>query len=376
MALSLGLPRMHKEAGERRDFLPDLVASVSRLGGAVCVEEGIGAGMGITEESYLARSPALSVTDNDTAWRQDVVLVLRSPEVEEYAALLRPGTILVSMLHFPTRPRRIAKLKELGCDAVSLDSLVDDGGRRLVENTRAVGWNGLEAAFEALERTQPARLTPDSPPLRVMVMGAGQVGRHAVEAAIKYGSIERFADWSKRGVPAVEVSVVGRGLTGDERYMRDRFAGIDILVDASQRSDPSRPLIPNEWIGWLPAHAVVCDLVVDPYVPSGVPPTVRSIEGIPSGDLDQWIFLPEDARWSDTMPGAVPRTERRPTATCYSWPGIHAEDCMRHYGRQLRALLERILAGGVADLHDGDFLDRALLRASLRSWSAVDQRGG
>jgi alanine dehydrogenase len=210
-----------------------------------------------------------------------------------------------------------------------------------------------------------------------MVMGAGQVGRHAVEAATKYGSLERFAEWSRRGVPAVEVLVVGRGLTGNPGYMRERFAGVDVLVDASQRSASSRPLIQNEWLGWLPAHAVVCDLVVDPYVPSGVPPTVRSIEGIPCGSLDQYIFLPGDPGWSNTIPEGVPQAERRPTATCYSWPGIHPEDCMRHYGRQLRPLLERVVARGVAELReDGDFFDRALLRASLRSWSAGDQSDG
>ena len=33
--LTFGLPRMHKEAGERRDFLPELVATIANPASAV-----------------------------------------------------------------------------------------------------------------------------------------------------------------------------------------------------------------------------------------------------------------------------------------------------------------------------------------------------
>ncbi len=328
------------------------------------------------DADYTGLSPRVRVGTREEAFQQDVVLVLRSPEVEEFEALLRQGSTLVAMLHFPTRPRRIKKLKELGVEAISLDSLEDDEGRRLVENTRAVGWNGVEAAFEALEAKSPERLARGQPPIRVTVLGAGLVGKHAVEAATKYGSRARAEAWAARGVPGVEVTTLGRNLTSDERYLRERFAVTEILVDATQRSDASRPLVPNAWIGWLPKHAVLCDLVVDPYVLSGNPPTVRSLEGIPKGDLDQWIFFPDDPNWEETIPAGIPTTERRAAVTCYSWPGIHPEDCMRRYGVQLWPLMQRLLscggAGGVRT--DGDGIDRALQRASLRSWDISGQR--
>ena len=84
----------------------------------------------------------------------------------------------------------------------------------------------------------------------------------------------------------------------------------DILVDATQRHDASVPLIPNAWIGLMPAHAVICDLVVDPYLPDNHPPVVRGIEGIPQGNLDQWEFAPDDPAW-DRLPPGVPTDHRR-----------------------------------------------------------------
>ena len=367
---------MHREPGERRDFLPDFVKKVADAGVDVAIETGLGSGMGLRDADYLAVSPRVRVVANAEAWTQDLVILLRSPEVEEYPGLLtRRGTTLIAMLHFPTRPRRILKLQELGCEAISLDSIADDDGRRQVENTKSVGWNGLEAAFDALEKYAPERLARRDDPVRVLVMGAGLVGKHAVEAALKYGSLGRFARWSATH-PPVEVTTIGRNLTGNEAYLRDRFSKTDVLVDATQRPDPTRPLIPNAWIGWLPKHAVVCDLVVDPYVTVRTPPTVRSIEGIPKGDLDQWIFAPDDPGWTKTIPAGIPTTERRVTVTCYSWPGIHPEECMRHYGKQLWPFVQRLLTrGGVEGLSSKGFaVDRSLWRASLRRWHVTGEK--
>jgi alanine dehydrogenase len=367
--MTFGFPRMHKEAGERRDFLPELVKQLCALGAEVFVEAGIGSGMGLGDEDYARVSSQVQVVDARTAYQQDVVVVLRCPELEELEQLRR-GATLVSMIHFPTRPTRIQRLTERGLQAISLDSLADDEGKRLVENMRAVGWNGLEAAFAALERTYPQFQEEARAPIRVTVMGAGLVGKHAVEAATKYGSRKRAAEFDRRGLPGAEVTVLGRSLTGRWRYMRDRLQVTDILVDASQRSDPSRPLIPNAWIAWLPSHAVICDLVVDPYLLDADPPTVRSIEGIPRGNLDQYRFAPEDPAWSRTVPESIACANRRTVVSCYSWPGVHPKECMAHYGVQLAPLLERLITRGTEAIEaTGDFLDRALYRASLRTWT-------
>lgn len=367
--LTLGLPRMHKEAGERRDFLPPFVRAMVSLGLDVFVESGIGSGMGRTNDDYTRISPSVHVVDHLDCFQQDLVLQLRCMEVEDFHKL-RPGSTFISMIHFPTRPRRLNRLRELGVDAISLDCVEDDEGRRMVENMRAVAWNGLEAAFGALVQADPEFHRLRQQPLRVTLLGTGHVGKHAVEAATKFGCMERFQQWQQRGAVGVEVTCVGRLLAGRPDYMQERFAVTDVLVDATQRSDPSLPVVPNGWIGWLPPHAVICDLAVDPYVLTGTPPTVRGVEGIPLGNLDKWIFHPDDAEWTATIPDGIPTRHRRTTVTCYSWPGLHAEACMGVYRLQLIPLLQTLVAaGGVAGLtRNADALTRALWRASLRNW--------
>lgn len=375
MSFVFGVPRMRKEAGERRDFLPKLVKTMLETGCEVQLERGVGSGLGLTDADYTSLSERVRLVDHATAWRADLVLVLRSPDVEEYERLMRRGSTVMAMLHFPTRPQRVAKLRELGVEAVSLDSITSDAGVRLVEYTESVGWSGVEAAFEALWRFAPWRVEPGKEPIHVTVFGSGLVGRHAVDAATKYGRRERFTQWGLEGRPPVQVTVVGRALMRDEAWVHSLLRQTDVLVDASQRADSSLPLVPNAWLKDLPEHAVLCDLVVDPYVLAGVPPTVRSIEGIPQGNLDQYIFPVDDPAWS-TLPPAVAQQFRRTTVSCYSWPGIYPRQCMDHYGRQLAPLLKRLIEvkGGAGLAPEGDAIARALWRGSLQEAIAEQRR--
>jgi alanine dehydrogenase len=367
--LSIGFPRMYNEPGERRAFLPSLAGMLAEMGVEVYVESGSGVGMGYPDEAYASLSPRIHVVDEATAYQQDIVVVLRAPEGRY--ELVRPGSILISMLHFATRPERVALLDRLGIEAVALDMVVGDNGQRLVQNLRDVARNGLAAAFDALERRWPPLFTTSRPPVSVTILGAGGVGKHAIEWAARAGTAERNERLMREGLPGVEVVVAEQNLAGNEPYFRRRLPLTDILVDATARRDTSRPLFPNAWLGLLPDHAIVCDLAVDPYLLDDDPPVVRGIEGIPQGNLDQWEFGPDDPAW-DRLPPVVPTAHRRTVVSCYSWPGVDPEACMETYGSQVTPLLKTLIwYGGVPAIGpDVSFHGRALWRASLRRFVA------
>ena len=372
---SIGLARMHKEPGERRDFLPSFVARLERYGASIFLEYGYGSGMGYVESDYLSVAPSVRFTNHVEVYQQDYVMVLRYPRDSD-VRLMRPGACLLSMLHYPTRPQRVELVRSLGLEAISLDSLKDDTGRRLVENLSAVAWNGVEVAFKVLRSTypDPGFGSPNRPPIRVTLLGAGAVGSHVVSAAIRYGDEDFRARMVVANIPGVQVTAVDYDITSHEVIMRPLLEQTDILVDATQRPDPTRPVIPNAWVRYLPEHAVILDLSVDPYDCGGDLPTVKGIEGIPQGNLDQYIFAPDDPIF-DYLPDCISTANRRHTVSCYSWPGLYPKRCMEVYGRQLRPILHVLIErGGIQNIDpQGSYFERAIARALCSRWPNTDK---
>lgn len=359
---------MMKESGEKRVFLPSFIQYLTRFGVEVFVEEGYGSRSGFTFADYRQANEAVRQCSREDVFQKDVVIVLRSPVLEEFN-MLRPGACLISMLHFPTRPGRVDLLKRLGVNAISLDSIANDNNLRLVENMHAVAWNGLEAAFGVLELRWANLNKPNGQPINVLILGSGMVGKHAVEAATKLGNIERNTHHIKTGGNGAIASIIGRNVSGNAASVERLFREADIVVDATQRRDTSKPVIPNEWLAWLPPHAVVTDLAVDPYTLDTDPRVVRGVEGIPQGNLDKYIFSPDDPDWDKSVPPSVASQHRRAVVSCYSWPGIHPEACMWHYAQQLEPLMEPLLQKGYEGLSEnGSYFERAMYRATLKAW--------
>ena len=164
-------------------------------------------------------------------------------------------------------------------------------------------------------------------------------------------------------------TVLDQAVTWDENTMLSRLERTDVLVDATRRPDPTKPVIPNEWMEALPQHAVVLDLAADPYDFATSPPQVKAIEGLPQGSLDQYVFAPDDPVYKE-MDHRVDTANRRLAVSCYSWPGVEPLACMEVYSRQvepfLRVILERPLESWdeVHGTHD----ERTIARAELGRW--------
>lgn len=364
----LGLPRMHMEAGERRDFLPPRVAAAARAGaGGIVLEHGYGEAMGLAPDAYLEVSSLVRFASYGEVLASDVVVVIRCPP-EPALRLMRRGSTLVSMLHYPTRPERTRLLAELGLRTVSLDAVVDDLGRRQVEYLEAVGWNGVRLAFREIARTHPHFAHPGRRPLRVTCLGAGAVAGHAVRAATRYGDPNLREELARKEVPGVEVTVVDFDLTSHDDYLLGRLGLSDLLIDATQRSDVTRPVVPNAWLATMPDDAVLLDLSVDPYDFSVDPPRTKGIEGVPHGNLDRYVFPVDDPAWDEL--NGIDTSERRLALSCAAWPGLDPVDCMEVYGRQIEPLLDVVLRARVEALDVGspDPLQRAVARASLDRW--------
>jgi len=365
--ITVGLPLMHHEQGEKRGFLPDFIYALEKNGADVFLEHGYGAGMKFKASAYSDAAPSVTFVSHNDAYQQDIVLILRCPSDDDLRKL-HPGSCLISMLHYATRPERVNLLRSLGLKSISLDSIKNDSGNRIIENFRAVAWNGLEAAFQTIQNTypEPGFFSPERQAIQITLLGAGALGAYTVKAAVHYGSIPLHEKLAQENVPGVIVTAVDYDITNHARIMRGLLSKTDILVDASARVDSTRPIIPNDWLAYLPAHAVILDLSVDPYQQKLGKNYTKGIEGIPQGNLDKFVLFPDDPAYA-RIPDYVRKENRRNVVSCYSWPGIHPAECMQIYGQQLRPIMRILLnQGGLNGINpNGRFFERAIGRALL-----------
>jgi len=373
---SMGFLTIQAEAGERRAFLPNFIGSLEKQGASIVLEHGYGSGMGFSEQDYRKQAPDVIFSPRAEVYQQKYIIAIRYPGDDEIAQM-KPQGCLVTMVHYPTRPQRVDFLRAMGIEAVSMDSVKDDTGRRLIENLRSVAWNGIEAAFRTLRTiySSPGFESPHRAPIHVLLIGAGAVGSHVMQAAIRYGDMDLWQEMIQRKLPGVQVTTVDYDTTRFEPIMLDLLQKTDILVDATQRPDPSQPVIPNRWIACMPKHAVLLDLSVDPYDSAEPPKSVKGIEGIPQGNLDQYIFGPDDPAF-DSIPKYVDTTHRRFSISCYSWPGVYPRACMETYGHQLLPILRVLIEKGETQniLPRGRYFERAISRAMLSNWQARGEK--
>jgi alanine dehydrogenase len=118
---------------------------------------------------------------------------------------------------------------------------------------------------------------------------------------------------------------------------------------------------------------VLVDLSVDPYNCALTPPEVKGIEGMPQGNLDQYVFMPDDSVY-ERLPECITTIHRRYAVSCYSWPGIHPKQCMSLYGDQIRPIMRTVIdRNGVQNINShGRYFERAIGRALLSNWESSE----
>lgn len=353
---------MHKEKGEKRDFLPTFFDRLAPFDVDILLEKGYGQQLGFSESDYLQYHPGIRFGSNEECYRQALTVVVRSPDFDTIEAMV-PGSGLMTMLHYDTRPKLLQALKRKGIHAFSLDAIVDDEGKRQVVTYEMTAYGGVREAFRALAESKAA--IPADRTLKAAVLGMGNLGVQAARYA--YQCYREFA-MEQRGWQGISVEFLEREATPFANSVRRILQHTDLLIDASRRPDTTKAIIPNDWLASLPAHAVVLDLTADPYEMNETGLQLKAIEGLPHGNLDEFVFRPEQPAFFEPphIPVGVSTRNRRVTISCNAWPGVVPEACMEEYGKKIWPYIRLILDKGfVLDGASADACERALYRSTI-----------
>ncbi len=173
---------------------PDGVGRLIKLGYAVAVEAGAGAGAWFDDASYVQAGAAVGDTEAVMSG-SDIIVCVQPPGPAQQVALL-PGRTLIGLLHLRVNPDLAVALAETKVTALSLDGLPRQLSNAqamdvLSSQANAAGYKAALVAAEAFSGYFPMLMTAAGTmrPAKVLVLGAGVAGLQAIGTARRLGAV-------------------------------------------------------------------------------------------------------------------------------------------------------------------------------------------
>ena len=269
--MRVGIPRESKD-GERRVALdPAAAAVLVGDGHEVCVENGVGAGIGASDRDY-AMAGAVLVAGGDAAWQADLVVKVKEIQPGECPKLAR-GSALFSFQHLVGEPALVRELATRGVTAIAYELVRDDRGGFPLLAPMSVIAGRLAIQVGANLLTLPAGGSgtllagaPGVPPARVLVLGAGHAGSNAARLAAAMDAqvtvltrTGRTRDSARAALgPAIRVELA----TADS--IEQHALAADLVVGAVfVPGEPTPKLLPRSLVRRMRQGSVIVDISID-----------------------------------------------------------------------------------------------------------------
>src|SRR5690349_11966304 len=118
----VGLPKESKTDEYRVAMIPSGVEELTRAKHTVLVQESAGVGSGISDAEYVAAGARIVPTAADVFATADLVVKVKEPLEPEWA-LLRPGQMLFTYMHFAADERLTKSTLATGVTALAYETL-------------------------------------------------------------------------------------------------------------------------------------------------------------------------------------------------------------------------------------------------------------
>ncbi len=190
----VGVPTEIKANERRVGLTPSSVREVVAAGHEVVVQSGAGSGIGKSDEIYESAGARVVGTAADVFDEAAMIVKVKEPQAVE-RAMLTPQHVLFTYLHLAPDPEQTTDLVSSGAMCIAYETVTDDMGRLplLAPMSQVAGRMSIQAGAAALEASHGgAGLllggVPGVAPAKVVVIGGGVVGQHAIEMAIGLGA--------------------------------------------------------------------------------------------------------------------------------------------------------------------------------------------
>jgi NAD(P) transhydrogenase subunit alpha len=230
VGLTIAVTRERREGETRCAVTPDTVKALIKLGAAVTVEAGTGAGSYIPDADYAAAGATVASDTRATLEGADIVLKVRGPTAQETSAL-KPGAIVVAMLDAYREKETVQALSGAGITAFAMEFVPRITRAQVMDvlssQANLAGYRAVIEAAAAFGKGFPMMMTAAGTvaPAKVFVMGVGVAGLQAIATARRLGAVVTATDVR----PATKEQVESLGAkflaVEDEEFRNAQTAG-------------------------------------------------------------------------------------------------------------------------------------------------------
>ena len=190
----IGVPKEIKNHEYRVGLTPVSVREITTHGHKVIIETGAGAGIGCSDEDYIAAGAQIVETASEIFTTAEMVVKVKEPQKVEYEQL-RDGQLLFTYLHLAPDPDQTAGLLKSGVTAIAYETVTDRNGGLplLAPMSEVAGRMAPQVGAAALQKANGGRGmllggVPGVAPAKVVVIGGGVVGTNAARIAAGMGA--------------------------------------------------------------------------------------------------------------------------------------------------------------------------------------------
>lgn len=268
----IGVPKEVKNNEFRVGLTPSLVSSLTRQGHSVLVQMNAGAQIGFTDDAY--RAAGAQLVDGAKAVFADAQLIVKVKEPQpQECAMLHEDQTLFTYLHLAPDPVQTDALIQSKAICIAYETVTSASGTLplLAPMSEVAGRMSIQAGAAHLEKSKGGSGLllggiPGVAPAKVLILGAGVVGRNALQIAVGMGAHVSIMDRDLERLRQIDALYGNRVQTlfSDAKSIEQAVIQSDLVIGAVLLPGASAPkLVTEAMISRMQPGSVLVDVAID-----------------------------------------------------------------------------------------------------------------
>ena len=270
--MKIGIPKEIKNNENRVGATPAGVKELMKHGHDVYVQHTAGEGSGFPDAEYEAAGAKILPSIEDVYATGDMIIKVKEPIEPEYK-LCRKGQLLFTYFHFACDLPLTEAMLQSGATCIAYETVRDRQGTLplLIPMSEVAGRMSVQEGARFLEKPQGGRGVllggvPGVKPAKVLVLGAGVVGRNAALMAAGLGADVTICDIS---LPVLRhcADVMPKNvktLYSSQHNIEKELSDTDLVIGSVLIPGAKAPhLVTKEMVKLMRPGSVMVDVAID-----------------------------------------------------------------------------------------------------------------